>query len=58
MNASRRLVTALFLALPVLCAVLAAGQSAPAPETAPDPFKALSFLEQNWEANTNGYGGI
>jgi len=29
-------------------------------QTAPaaDPFKSLSFLEQNWEANTNGYGGV
>jgi uncharacterized protein YaiE (UPF0345 family) len=33
---------------------MAAGQTAPAP----DPFKALNFLEQNWEANTNGYAGV
>ncbi len=26
--------------------------------SAQDPFKALSFLEQNWEANTNGYAGV
>jgi hypothetical protein len=58
MNATSRFAIALSLALPLICAVRAAGQSAPAPETAPDPFKALSFLEQNWEANTNGFGGI
>lgn len=32
---------------------------APSPAApAQDPFKALSFLEQNWEANTNGFGGV
>jgi hypothetical protein len=56
MNATRRFAIVLLLALPLICAAQASGQSAPAP--APDPFKALSFLEQNWEANTNGYGGI
>jgi hypothetical protein len=40
-----------FFGLPLL----ATGQAAPKPE---DPFKALNFLEQNWEANTNGYGGV
>ena len=44
------IVIALFLALPLM----QAGQ--PAPST--DPFKTLSFLEQNWEANTNGSGGV
>jgi hypothetical protein len=46
----RILIALALLAVPLL----APGQSAPAP----DPFKALSFLEQNWEANTNGYGGV
>jgi hypothetical protein len=46
----KRIVIALFLALPVM----KAGQSAPST----DPFKPLSFLEQNWDANTNGNGGV
>jgi hypothetical protein len=44
------IVIALFLSIPLM----AAGQSA----AAPDSFKALSFLEQDWEANTNGHGGV
>jgi len=40
----KRILISLFLALPLLAAE--------------DPFKALTFLEQNWEANTNGYGGV
>jgi hypothetical protein len=51
----KKLVVALLLALPFI----AAGQTAPpAAAPLPDPFKALSFLVQNWEANTNGYGGV
>jgi len=46
----KRIVIALLLALPGVVSA----QSAPAS----DPFKALSFLEQNWEANTNGYAGV
>jgi hypothetical protein len=46
----KRIIVALVLALPLM----AVGQSTPPA----DPFKALSFLEQNWEANTNGYGGV
>jgi hypothetical protein len=41
---------ALLLAIPLMTLA----QTAPAP----DPFKALSFLEQNWEANTNGFNGV
>ncbi len=47
------LLRALFLALPVL----AAAQTAPA-SPAPDPFKSLAFLEQDWQANTNGAAGV
>ena len=57
------------IALTLLLALsLAAPAQTPAPTPtqpkpaqappAPDPFKPLAFLEQNWEANTNGYGGI
>jgi hypothetical protein len=46
----KRIVVALFLALPLI----AGAQPAPAA----DPFKDLAFLEQNWEANTNGFGGV
>jgi hypothetical protein len=46
----KRLLMALLIFLPAMDF----GQSG----AAPDPFKALSFLEQNWEANTNGYGGV
>jgi hypothetical protein len=45
----QQIAVALLFALP-----LATAAQAPAA----DPFKALSFLEQNWEANTNGYGGV
>jgi hypothetical protein len=41
---------ALLLAIPLMTLA----QTAPAP----NPFKALSFLEQNWEANTNGFNGV
>jgi hypothetical protein len=44
----------LLMAVLILLPAMAFGQSG----AAPDPFKALSFLEQNWEANTNGYGGV
>jgi len=51
----KRIILALAIfALPRLTLGQTPGQAAPAP----DPFKALSFLEQNWEANTNGYGGV
>jgi hypothetical protein len=46
----RRTTIALLLTFPFMDFA----QTAPAP----DPFKSLSFLEQNWEANTNGYGGV
>jgi len=46
----KRFVMTMLLAIPLA----ANGQPAPAP----DPFKALAFLEQNWEANTQGYGGV
>jgi len=46
----KRFVMTMLLAIPLA----ANGQSAPAP----DPFKALAFLEQNWEANTQEYGGV
>lgn len=44
------LIALILLFLPVP----AGGQSKPAA----DPFQALRFLEQNWEANTGGVGGI
>jgi hypothetical protein len=48
----KRLILALtFFSIPLM----SMGQAAP---KADDPFKALTFLEQNWEANTNGYGGV
>jgi hypothetical protein len=50
----KRIVSVLLLALSFSAALLA--QASPAP--APDPFKDLTFLEQNWEANTNGFGGV
>jgi hypothetical protein len=46
----KRIILALLLTIPAL----SGAQTAPAL----DPFKALAFLEQNWEANTNGSGGI
>jgi hypothetical protein len=45
----KHMMIALFLTFPLM-----AGQTTPAA----DPFKALSFLEQNWEADTKGYGGV
>jgi len=46
----KRFVITMLLAIPL------AANGQPAPAT--DPFKALAFLEQNWEANTQGYGGV
>jgi hypothetical protein len=46
----KRRLMAVLLVLPAM----GFGQSGAAPE----PFKALRFLEQNWDANTNGYGGL
>lgn len=56
MISMKRFAAVLLLAIPMLAAAQSA--TAPAPDAAPDPFKGLSFLEQNWEANTNGYGGV
>ena len=44
------------IAIPLLLAVSLSTLAQTPP--AQDPFKALSFLEQNWEANTNGYAGV
>jgi hypothetical protein len=46
----KRIIIALSFALPLMEA------RQPAPSI--DPFKGLGFLEQNWEANTNGFGGV
>ena len=51
----KRIAIALFLAFPFVAAAQTTTQAAPA---VPDPFKALSFLEQDWEANTNGLAGV
>jgi hypothetical protein len=50
----KRIAITLLLAVSLSAAAQTPAQTPPAP----DPFKALSFLEQNWEANTNGYGGV
>jgi len=49
---------ALLLASSLALPFTAPAQAASAPAAPPDPFQSLSFLEQNWEANTNGYGGV
>jgi hypothetical protein len=51
-----RTATTLLLAVALSAAAQTPAQTpAPAP---PDPFKSLTFLEQNWEANTNGFNGV
>ncbi len=58
MSSAKRIAALLLLAIPMIAAAQSASAPAAATETAPDPFKALGFLEQNWEANTNGFGGV
>jgi hypothetical protein len=52
-----RIATVFILAISIAATTHAPCQTAP-PKTETDPFKSLAFLEQNWQANTNGYGGI
>jgi hypothetical protein len=53
----KRSATRFLLAVSLLAGVPAHSQT-PVNPTPPDPFKALNFLEQNWEANTHGFGGV
>jgi len=46
------------MVMALIAAILLPGMGQTGPASAPDPFKGLGFLEQTWEANTNGSAGV
>jgi hypothetical protein len=54
----KHLAIKLLLAFSLSAATHATAQTPAQSPPAADPFKSLAFLEQNWEANTNGFNGV